>query len=316
MDLETKFKSELTEKLKNKNLSESSIKLYLRNLEKLNDNKPMRSLNFLNNIDNIKDKIKEFKPNTQRNYIISICSALNVLKPRPKIYEKYFTDLKDMNTKLKKEESENIMSENQKKNWIEWPEILQKRTELETKVNEFKNKKSLTTPQYRILLSYLVLSLYTYIQPRRNKDFQNMTAFKNLPLPDENTNYLNVKDKQFIFRDYKTAKTEKKNTGKDLIIDIPNDLMNVIDIYLKFHPSIENKKKYMVPFLVNEKGEKFKNINSMTLLLNSIFKKQISSSMIRHSFITYRYKDIQEQMKQDAINMSHSTAQQKDYVKK
>ena len=50
------FKEDLIQKLNDKNLSEGSIKLYLRNLEKLNDGN-LQSFKFLNNVEKIVEKI-------------------------------------------------------------------------------------------------------------------------------------------------------------------------------------------------------------------------------------------------------------------
>ena len=40
---------EIDKKFKDKNISDSSVKMYLRNLEKLNDDEPLKNLNFLIN---------------------------------------------------------------------------------------------------------------------------------------------------------------------------------------------------------------------------------------------------------------------------
>ena len=63
------FKEDLIQKLNDKNLSEGSIKLYLRNLEKLNDGN-LQSFKFLNNVEKIVEKITKYKHNTQRGILI------------------------------------------------------------------------------------------------------------------------------------------------------------------------------------------------------------------------------------------------------
>ena len=44
------FTATLVAKLKERGLTDSSVSLYVRNLEKLNANKPLNNLNFLKNI--------------------------------------------------------------------------------------------------------------------------------------------------------------------------------------------------------------------------------------------------------------------------
>ena len=58
------FKEELEQKLNDRHLSEGTIKLYIRNLEKLNDGQ-LLSFNFLNNVDKIIEKISKYKDNTK-----------------------------------------------------------------------------------------------------------------------------------------------------------------------------------------------------------------------------------------------------------
>jgi len=66
--------------------------------------------------------------------------------------------------------------------------------------------------------------------------------------------------------------------------------MDVIKLYLKYHPLYHNKDNDLIPFLVNYKGLHLKNINSINEVLNKI-NKNINSTMIRHSYITYQFKD-------------------------
>ena len=62
-----------------KEITQSTLKLYKTKLLILNDNKPIKNINYLYDIDNIKSKIEKFKPNTRRSYIISIVSILKCL---------------------------------------------------------------------------------------------------------------------------------------------------------------------------------------------------------------------------------------------
>jgi hypothetical protein len=109
-------------------ISDNSKKLYVRNLSKLNNHEEITNLKFLNDINEVIDKIKQYKPTTQRSYIISICV---VLKNTNKIlYNDYYELLTKMNNDLK---NNTTKSETQKKNWIDTPEILTIFNELKTK---------------------------------------------------------------------------------------------------------------------------------------------------------------------------------------
>ena len=56
--------------------SDSSKKLYTRNLMKLNNDMPITNFNFLKEPKHIFNMIKDYKPTTQRSYIIAMCTVL------------------------------------------------------------------------------------------------------------------------------------------------------------------------------------------------------------------------------------------------
>jgi integrase len=282
----------------------------------LNDNFPLKNLNFLKNVDEIINKLKKYKENTKRGYLISICSALSTdkdTKTKMKIYNQYYKLLSDKNTELKKIENSNVLSETQKKNWITWDDVKNKFLDIQSQVDKFKNNKIINEHNYNILLQYIVLGLYYLKQPRRN-EYYKMSIVKKytdkLPIIE---NYLDYDNKEFIFNTFKTVKKEGQQIEK-----IPDELMNVINIYLKFHPIIKNKKlknSDKVHFLVYHDGTPFNKVNSITRILNKIFNKQIGSSQLRHIYLSSKYSNVLENQKKDAQAMGHSLQQAMDYIK-
>ena len=308
------FETKIMEKLKDKNLADSSINFYLRNLRKLNGNKELKNLNFLNKKDSIDELIKTKKANTQRNYYISIVSVLNTDEKKKTLTNYYRQKMDTMNKDLKKIEGENEKTETQKKNWITKEEIDNIYNKYKDEVNKFKNDKTISSAKFGKLLKYVVLSLYILIPPRRNKDYQEAYIIKGMNEKDldDDLNYVDITNKKFIFNNFKTVKSEGEQK-----IDIPNDLMDVLNIYIKFHPLIEgNEKKYDVPFLVNSEGIPLPSVNSLTLLLNRIFNKNIGCSMLRHLYLSNKYGNLLNEQKEDAKKMGHSVEMQKDYIKK
>lgn len=316
MNYSTDFKKKLENAFRAKGIAEGSINFYVRNLELLNENKPLKSLTFLNKIDDIEKKLQDFKPNTRRNYTITICSALNVMdKTKSKTYKKFYEDMKNINKELKEKESNNTKTENQEKNWVSWEDVLKIYSGIKEKVEKF--KKEVNKAQYNELLRYIILSLYVLLPPRRN-DYRLMNIVKkyeNTLSPD--VNYLSYDTKEFVFNKYKTSKKEGQ-----LIIEIPDDLMEAIKLYLKFQPNIKLTKRGISktinePFLVDYEGQRLKNANSITLILNHIFApKKISSSMLRHIYLSDKFGKVSDEQKEVAKQMSHSVNMQKDYVKK
>jgi len=215
----------------------------------------------------------------------------------------------DKNKELKAVEATNEKTDTQEKNWLSWEEVKKHWEELKSKT-DFKTK-DLSESQYNVLLQFVVLSLYVLLPPRRN-EYQHM--FLVTSTPDGGDNYLDVMKHQMIFNKFKTSKKDGSVT-----IDIPESLQHVISLYLKYHPLIKGKitKKFNpVPFLVYYDGKPFSQVNSITRILNKVFGKKVSSSMLRHVYLSHNYGDTLEHMKNDSEMMSHSLAQQKDYIKK
>jgi integrase len=318
MNYNTQFKIDLEKKFKEKNVAQSSINLYLRNLEKLNDDAPLKNLNFLNPLETITNKLVDYKPNTFRGYLISICSALHfeTAKKMKKLYEEYYNLLMKTNKELKEKEKTQEKTETQKENWISWEEVEKKHNELEEVINKFKDAKEINQNKYNLLLEYVILSLYYYCPPKRNQDWSLMNiVYKEEPNQPTDKNYLEFSDEKFIFNKYKTSKTKGELTE-----NIPEKLMNVINLYLKFHPLLKGKKinkSINIPFLVYYDGKDFSSVNSITRILNRIFNKKIGSSMLRHIYTTDKFGETVKKMKETANSMGHSVETQIDtYIKK
>lgn len=304
---------EIKTNLLKKNLSDSSINLYLRNLRKLNDNKPISNLNFLKKPDITLEKIKDLKDNTKRGYLIGIVSILKDLPTYKPLYKKYYNLMIEINNKINKIPTEDKTA-TQSKNWIEWDEVIKVYNNL-LLAKIPKGKWDLE--QYNDYLNILILSLYTLIPVRRNKDYLEMMIIFNNNTTNTKYNYLDVNNKQFIFNNYKTSKIETKKNGGPLIINIPDNLMNIINIYLNHYPLKFNKKDKNIqyPFLVDYEGLPINKVNSITRILNKIFKKNVSSSILRHSYLSSKYSNVLKEQEQDAKMMSHGLQTQKDYIK-
>jgi len=308
------FKEDLITKLKAKNLSDSSIKLYLRNLEKIN-NGELKDFKFLKNIQAVQDILKGYKDNTKRSILISIVSVLGCCpddKKIVKLRKAYYDLMLEKSNEIKEKESDEP-TEEQKKNWISWDDVKKRFEELKKEVDEVTKNKNLNKNQYDTLLYYMILSLYVISPPRRNKDYQFMNVvYKNTDKLSKDKNYLAYSENKFYFNVYKTSKKYGQK-----VEDISEELKKIIDLYLKFHPKIKGKvsKSVDTPFLVSYDGNTLSQVNSMTKLFNKIFGKRISSSALRHIFLSDKYGDTVKDMKEDAEKMGHTVETQKTYIK-
>jgi hypothetical protein len=237
--------------------------------------------------------IKEYKPTTQRSYIIAICTVLKNSKYQD-LYNKYFEILSNFNNQLKVRTDK---SEKQEKNWLSNDNIDKISNELKSKVvKKVRNKE-----EYNTLLNYMVLSLYTLHPPRRNIDYSLMKISNNMS--DDMFNYLDMDKEQFIFNNYKT-----QGKYNSVIVPIENELMKVISLYLNNHPekSKLKNKNYNVHFLKSFYNEDIKASQEITRILNKIFGKNIGSSMLRNMYLTNKYGDMVEELKDDTKSMSTS----------
>jgi hypothetical protein len=124
-------------------------------------------------------------------------------------------------------------------------------------------------------------------------------------------NYIDINNKQFIFNNYKT-----KSTYNSVIIDIPDNLMNVINLYLKYHNNKKLINKKTIFFLVNYYGENISQINFITKMLNKIFNKKISVSMLRNIYLTSKYSlDINNLEKDTALMGTSINNSLNNYIK-
>lgn len=294
-------------------ISASSKKLYTHNLTRLNGSKPIVNLNFLSKKD-VFSKLDALTPNTRRTYLIAIVSCL---KDRPEkkyktLYTKFYEPLMALNKELKDNTQK---TDKVKENWVEQSAVQEKRTDLASVIDDVKNLKKVTEEQYDKLLNAVVLSLYTLQPPRRNKDYTEMFVVRGIPESTEK-NYLDIDGKswRWIFNNYKTQKKYKQ-----VVADVPDDLKSILEVYLRFHPDAKLLKKKTfepVPFLVHYDGKPINTSTEMTRILNKIFGKKVGVSMLRASYLTDKYGDKLQQLKDDVGAMGTSVdVAQSNYIK-
>jgi len=273
--------------------SASTKALYTHNLTKLNGKIPT-NLNFLKKTTEIMEKINALKSrNTARSYIIAVVSAV---KEDPKLYKVYYPELEKINKELK----ENVgKSDKQEENWITQESISTIQKEMMTNLPK-KSKKTLTKDEYEKLLHLIVLSLYTLQSPRRLLDYQLMKVEDG---EDKDFNYYNKG--VFVFNNFKT-----KGKYMTQIQSVPKELNDLIKVYLKYKPKENN-------FLLNHyDGTEFKYANEITRILNKIFDKKISCSMLRNIYLTDKFSPAIQEMKETATKMGTSIDQiQNTYAK-
>lgn len=300
------FAENLKKKLETKGLSDTTVKLYLRQLEIINNNKEVKSLAFLKSTDKVIKFVETKSIATQKGYfsaVISVLKLTGTMKDALAIYQAKLDTLVNQHP-----QSANVRTERQRANWMDWPEIEKKYNELQTEIDKYADNLKVNQRQFYRIMTYALLSLYVLASPRRSKDYQAMYVVEKEPT-DKTRNYLVLKNNEpheFVFNTFKTAKAYGQQKQP-----ISPELAKALKKYLAFHPLADESE---FPLLVHPDGSKFKNHSNITMILNRLFGRKIGPSMLRHSYLTHKYGDELKKMQMDAAAMGHSLAEQKEYI--
>ncbi|MBC7475802.1 MAG: hypothetical protein H7263_16080 [Candidatus Sericytochromatia bacterium] len=199
----------------------------------------------------------------------------------------------------------NLVTKEQKKdikqelNWISTAEIQTIYNGLLTKANSMlSNKQIFNAPTMMEFLLLSFLGGVSGIAPRRSLDYA-LLKVKNYDAKKDNY----YKAGKFYFNIYKTA----KNYGLQ-VIDVPKDLNIILKRWIKL-----NNNDYM---LYSTNGNPLTS-PQITRILNKVFGKNVSTSLLRHIYLTDVYKNMPalSKMEELAAQMSHSVGQALEYVK-
>jgi len=274
-------------------VSVNSRNSYRRNLVNLNGGEPVTSYDFLKDPKKIVKSIEHLSPNTQKSYVIAICSILNNSKLE-ELYDAYFQIMTNLNSRLS---VNTVKSESQKANWISQEGIQALR---ESMRKALPKTRAISKADQNKLLDYLVICLYTLTAPRRNLDYSLMKCSSNMT--DKNFNYLDMPRSRFIFNNYKTS-----GTYHSVEVATEPDLMTVLKLYLKSHPfSSKLKNKSFDFFLLLKDGEPLKSSADMTRVLNGVFGKKVGTSLLRNIYLTSKYGKVVDELKDDVKDMGTS----------
>jgi hypothetical protein len=307
------FMLNLAKKLQEeRKIAESTATQYLQTLFKLNGSKPFNNLAWTKKFEEVQKVIDTYAPSTQGNQYMVLASALSSFSDKA-TYKGAYNHWRDKMMEARKERDATPIHEKtdkQEENWLTWEEVSKKKSGLKEDISSYLSNKHLTPVQFDKLLQYVVISLYTDIQPRRNQDYLDMFVVKKLGKDyDKTKNYYDVSTQRFIFNKYKTAKKHGEQ-----VEEIPEALQTTLKTYLTHHPLAKSKAKEF-KLLVKPDGSPLNTVNSITRILNRIFGKKVGSSMLRHSYLSSKYGDVMKEMEEDAEAMGHTTGVQKTYIK-
>lgn len=230
--------------------------------------------------------------------IITYLSYTGLKGNYPKLFTLWYNTYMKVFRELRRLRENNIPTEKQTKSMIDWGDVIKIRDRLAYGSME-----------------HLLLSIYTYVPPRRQMDYAKMRVYIDPEIePIKDHNYFQLFNKRLsspvmYVHEHKTARFSKGFLNKE----IPIELCKIIGNSLK-----NNSREYM--FLQKRSNnvhsvQTFTNYSNDTL--KTIFKNKLFSvNTLRHSFATYiGGKTLTlDQRKRYAMKMGHSLSKSLEYV--
>ena len=283
-------------------ISASSIRTYssiLANLYKKIVNKDSLDgvMDFFDkSIKSVMDYLKDM-PSSKRKTILAALVVFT--EGNEKVADQYRKKMLDDKNKYDDEQKDQKMSDTQRENWVSQDEVKKLYDQMDKENRPLLSREKLNDREFQQLQNFVILALYHLQAPRRLKDY---TEMKLRNIDEEKDNY--VKKNNLVFNVYKTAKTH----GREEIAMNPK---------LKF---ILTKWKVLNPHEYTLVGLTGKKLSSSQLQqrLNQILGKKASVNILRHSFLSEKYKDLPavRELEKRAEEMGHTVEQALLYVKK
>lgn len=265
------LKAELEKQIiKNReNIKASSVKTYiscLSNLIKKMDGE--LDVKFFDNTKKILAYLDDKTP-VQRKTCLS---ALFILTKNEDYQKPMLEDIKKVNEQYK----EQVKNKKESENWIEQEDLEAFYNTYLKIANDIFKKKEWTNSDITELQKYFILTFLGgyFFPPRRSQDY---TELKLKDFDKEKDNF--YFKGSFYFNIYKTA----KSFGEQKIV-LPVDVDKMVKKYIK---KIDNEYFFFNP----KTGNKLTSPN-ITLMINSIFGKRTSVNILRHMYLSNKYKDI------------------------
>ena len=305
------------------NAKESTLKQYIALLNKIQKKFESDNWGFLDNPEDVKNKLSDLHYTSQRNTynaVVVLLMALNHDNSKDSLIETYTKMRDELNQQYVKEQESGIISEKQKDNFASKEEIENMIKDMEKEIKSRKLKTlgadKLTNADRELLTVYTLYQMLIRL-PTRNDMAGMILANKTLLKKthsdiQDHTNYLVTgKDKMYIIlNDYKTNKKYGSNQ-----FDVPKDLEKIFKMFIK----ATGRKAGDVIFRSSLDKPLSRNGISQLLLKTSkkYLNKNVSTTLMRKSVVSDKFADKNDEQAALAKIMGHSVeVQNQTYVKK
>ena len=299
------------------NLKENTIKQYMTNLKKLKTIFETDNYDFLDEPDNVMDKISHLHYTSQRNHlnaIIVLLMALNSKEEYDELISTYSKKRDELNNKYSEDQKSGVISDKQSKNFSTTDEIYEMINKMADELKPIKKKENLNSKELALLQVFTIFNIYVRL-PMRNDvagmEVINKRVYNKLNEEDKKSKNFLVLEKNnmyFVLNKYKTSKKYE-----ELKIDIPKDLKKLLRYFIK----------------VNGMGVLFKSSTGKALTRNALSQlliktsqkymgKSISTTLLRKAYMSSKYADVKQEMANDSKILGHdvATTGMSVYVKK
>jgi hypothetical protein len=294
------------------NLAESSIKTYASNLKNIYYKVFGESKIIINNFNKdheIMKYLETYEPQKRK----TILASLFVLTNNLKYQDQMMSDIHHYNENIKMQ----IKDPKQTAYWLSKEELDSVYSRERDIANHIYKKKKLDMDDLQKIMNYIILSLYLLTSPRRSKDYVEM-KIKNINSNEDNY----IKNNDFYFNQYKTSKYYGLQKQA-----IPKELMKILKKWITAQERLvpegctaqEGRKINPTDYLLFDVNGNKLSSSKLTHRLNSIFHKKLSTSGLRHLYLSHKYPQLieeHESLNNDLKHMGASHAQHKVYLKK
>jgi len=288
-------------------LRPSSVNAYMICLKKLNNGAEPSTLDFLNNFDDIFEKLKPMKLTTQRSYMIAVNQALKSVAGMDEIKDVYELKLEDLDFDYNQLIDAYQKSETEEQNWTSLAELKVVADYWVDMIDEIQYSTKQFLKVYEIYKNAIVALLYTE-HPSIRLEYATMEVVHNADDIDPNKNYLLIEPNEmnFVLQKYKTSAKHHEKVWR-----ASPRLSELITNWMKI-----NHSKYLLP---NRAFTNHITTNALGKLITRVFEpvgKKVTLNIIRHIWITENVDpSILDANAELADAMCHTPMTQRNYIR-
>jgi len=296
------LRADLTQALRaaRPNLAKSSLTSYVGRLYNIPKNMRLHAPNikwFSRNVRQILKFLGGMPPSAREN----VLTPLYLLTEHEEVHEQMLLAARQTDEDAK----QRTKSATQEDNWIAWADVQLKFADLHNRAEKLWNKRTLAERELIILSDCVLLGMYVHFPPRRSQDYGLMKV-----VSGEIGGYDNELSDDAETMTFRTCKTSKVYGIQSF--STPTQLRMLLQEWLEINPS-----EWLI--LNSKRGPT--SSSSLTKILNRIFGRNVSSSMLRHAFLSEIYgvgrPNIGYTEKEDlSQKMAHNVATAELYAKK